>query len=202
MVVSLKIPNGITMIKNWKSALERLKTGNVNFVNDSLQNNFQDSTRRKYVFTAQTPFTAILTCSDSRVVPELIFDAGIGELFVIRVAGNVANTSSIASIEYAISHLGVKLIIVLGHQNWGAVKSALTSSDNGKNLNHLLKFIQPAISASSERKKVDDIAHMHVRLTSEKLVKDSIILSQAVVNNLKIAPAFYNLETGKADFIE
>ena len=94
----------------------------------------------------QKPYAVILTCSDSRVVPELIFDTGIGELFVIRIAGNVASPSSIASIEYAVTHVDVKLIVVLGHQNCGAVTAALGGVDNGKNIDHLLNFIQPAIS--------------------------------------------------------
>ena len=100
-----------------ESNLNRLKSGNTNFVNDNLNNDFQDSSRRKAVVDGQNPFAVVLTCSDSRIIPELIFDTGIGELFVIRVAGNIANPSSIASIEYAVAHLNVKLIVVLGHQN-------------------------------------------------------------------------------------
>ena len=108
-----------------ETELKRLKLGNDNFVNNELTNSNQDSVRRNDVVGGQKPFAVVLTCSDSRVVPELIFDTGIGELFVIRVAGNVANTSSIASIEYAVAHLNVSLIVVLGHQNCGAVTSAL-----------------------------------------------------------------------------
>ena len=186
----------------WQNAIDRLKTGNTNFVNDNLNNDFQDSSRRKAVVDGQNPFAVVLTCSDSRIVPELIFDTGIGELFVIRVAGNVANTSSIASIEYAVAHLNVKLIVVLGHQNCGAVTAALSEIDDGKNVDHLFSFIQPAISIS-DSKNVDDVSHIHAKLTAEKLINDSSIISKAIDSNeLKIIPAYYSLETGQVDFFE
>ncbi len=188
--------------KTWKNALERLKTGNTNFVTDNLNNDFQDSLRRRAVVSGQKPFAAVLTCSDSRVVPELIFDTGIGELFVIRVAGNVANTSSIASVEYAVVHLNVKLIVVLGHQNCGAVTAALAGNNNGKNLDHLLNFIQTAI-ADSDSKDVDEVSHVHVKLTAKKLIKDSSIISNSIkTKNTKIVTAFYSLETGLVNFFE
>jgi len=185
-----------------KNPLKRLKTGNNNFVNDNLNNKFQDSSRRKDVVSGQKPFAVILTCSDSRVVPELIFDTGIGELFIIRVAGNVANPSSVASIEYAVAHLNIKLIVVLGHQNCGAVTAAIKAEDSGKNLNHLMKFIQPAISMT-DGKTVDDVSHIHAKLTAEKLISQSNIFAKAIETAaLKIIPAYYHLETGIVDFFE
>ncbi len=185
-----------------QNTLERLKLGNTSFVNNNLNNDFQDSSRRKEVLDGQNPFAVILTCSDSRIVPELVFDTGIGELFVIRVAGNIANTSSIASIEYAVAHLNVKLIVVLGHQNCGAVTAALAGGDNGLNIEHLFSFIQPAISIS-DSKKVDDVSHIHANLTVDKLIKDSNIIAKAIENNaLKIIPAYYSLESGIVDFFE
>lgn len=186
----------------WQNTLERLKVGNTNFVNDTLNNNFQDSSRRKDAVDGQNPFAVILTCSDSRVVPELIFNTGIGELFVIRVAGNIANTSSIASIEYAVAHLNIKLIVVLGHQNCGTVTAALAGNNSGKNLDHLLNFIQPAIT-TSDSKDVDKVSHIHAKLTAKKLIKESSIISNAVnTGDTKIVTAFYNLETGQVDFFE
>jgi carbonic anhydrase len=196
------IKNKMKNYKTWQSALEHLKSGNNNFVNDVLNNDFQDSSRRKEVVDGQKPYAVILTCSDSRVVPELMFDTGIGELFVIRVAGNVANPSSIASIEYAVTHVDVKLIVVLGHQNCGAVTAALVGADNGKNIDHLFSFIQPAISIS-DSKKVDDVSHIHTKLTADKLIKESGIIAKAIEGNvLKIIPAYYNLESGQVDFFE
>jgi len=187
---------------NIDSVLELLKSGNDNFVNNNLSNSNQDSARRRDVVGGQNPFAIILTCSDSRVVPELIFDTGIGELFIIRVAGNIASTSSIASIEYAVAHLNVSLVVVLGHQNCGAVTSALAGGDNGKNLAHLLHHLEPAIS-QSESNIVDDVSTLNTKLTVEKLISDSTIISNAVKNGkTNIIPAFYSLETGKVNFLE
>lgn len=187
---------------SFETFLTRLKTGNANFKNDCLTNHLHDSARRKAILNGQKPFAIILTCSDSRVVPELIFDSGIGELFVIRVAGNIANTSSIASIEYAVAHLNVKLIVVLAHQNCGAVTAALAGFDKGNNINHLFGFIQPAISIS-DSKKVDEVSHIHAKLTVDKLIAESSIISKAIENDaLHIVPAYYNLETGQVDFFE
>ena len=188
--------------KSWQKTLSRLKTGNINFINDNLNNDLQNSNRRKAVVDGQKPFAIVLACSDSRIVPELIFDTGISELFVIRVAGNIANPSSIASIEYAVAYLDVKLIVVLGHQNCGAVTAALAGGDNGKNIDHLLNFIQPAI-LTSHSKKVDDVSRIHTKLTTERLKNDSNIITKAIENEvLKIIPAYYSLETGQVDFFE
>lgn len=188
------------MNKAIKSSLDRLKQGNSNFVNDKLTNSKRDNDYRKSLMIGQNPFAAILTCSDSRIVPEIIFDKGLGELFVIRVAGNVANPSSIASIEYAIANLNLNLIVVLGHQNCGGVTSATISGDFGKNLNYLLKHIDPAIDKANS-KVIDDIAIINAKLTAEKLFDDSAIISDAVTNKkIEIIPAFYSIETGKVDF--
>jgi carbonic anhydrase len=152
------------------------------------------------VVSGQSPFAVVLTCSDSRVVPELIFDTGIGELFIIRVAGNIANTSSIASIEYAVANLNVSVVMVLGHQNCGAVTSALSDGNIGKNLDHLLQHIKPAISEANS-KVVDAVSTLHVKLTAEKLISDSKIISDAVESGaIKIVPSFYSLDTGKVYF--
>jgi len=182
--------------------LKKLQSGNLNFVNDNLSHLNQDSTRRNNVVSGQNPFAVVLTCSDSRVVPELIFDTGIGELFVIRVAGNIANKSSIASIEYAVAHLDVNVVVVLGHQNCGAVTSALSDGNSGQNLDHLLNFFEPAIKASIS-KTVDGVSTIHSKLTVNKLLSDSLIIFDAANNNkIKVIPAFYSLETGKVSFIE
>ena len=114
-----------------QESLSRIKEGNARFVADKLDGKLQDSSRRDSLVKGQQPYAIILGCADSRVVPELAFDAGLGELFTVRVAGNIANTSSIASIEYAVAHCGSKLIVVLGHQSCGAVTAAIAGGDNG-----------------------------------------------------------------------
>ena len=120
-----------------ESVIERLKAGNARFVEDKLDGQLQDSKRREGLTGGQEPYAIILSCADSRVVPELAFDVGLGEIFVVRVAGNVANTSSIASIEYAVAHIGSPVLIVLGHQACGAVTAAIGGGDNGLSLIHI-----------------------------------------------------------------
>lgn len=185
---------------SWESALSRLQSGNSNFVEDKLDGKLQNSSRRGELTGGQNPYAIILSCADSRVVPELTFDTGLGEIFVIRVAGNVANSSSIASIEYAVAHLGVNLIVVLGHESCGAVTAAIGGGDNGYNLNHLLAHIAPAID-KSEDKSVNAIVKKNAELTAEELKGRSSIIRNAAGENLKIVPAYYNLGTGKVDFL-
>ena len=182
--------------------LNRLKAGNEKFVINKLESVNQDSDRREAVIKGQNPFAIILSCADSRVVPELIFDTGIGELFVIRVAGNVANVSSVASIEYAVAHVGVKVIVVLGHQSCGAVTAAVQGGDQGENINHLLSYINPAIAATGDDASINEIAKENAVLTVQEMINNSSIISEAVKSGkLEIIPAYYNLDTGKVDFL-
>ena len=184
-----------------QESLNRLKEGNARFVADHLDGQLKDSSRRKSLLDGQQPYAIILGCSDSRIVPEIMFDTGLGELFVIRVAGNVANTSSIASIEYAVAHLGTKLIVVLSHQSCGAVTAAVAGGDNGHNLNHLLSQITPAIESSKEGATIDEVSKINAELTVEDLKNRSQIIKDAIdKGSLKVIPAYYNLETGKVDF--
>jgi carbonic anhydrase len=187
---------------NKNTPIERLKTGNSNFVYNKLANKNQDSIRRLKILGGQNPFAVILTCADSRVVPELIFDTGLGDLFVVRVAGNIANQSSIASIEYAVAHLNVELIVVLGHQNCGAVTAAAKGDGVSEHLDHLLNHVKPAIS-NVDSGVIDEIAIENVCLTAKKLNNDSKIIADAIsTGDLKIVPAFYSLEIGSVDFLD
>lgn len=181
--------------------LDRLKAGNARFVEDKLDGKLQDSNRRHDLTGGQKPYAIILSCADSRVVPELAFDAGLGELFVIRVAGNVANTSSMASIEYAVAHLGTGIIVVLGHESCGAVTAAVNGGDNGHNLNHLLSHITPAIAASGVGASIANVVKENARQNAEELKNRSSIIGNAVAKgDVRIVPAYYNLDSGKVDF--
>ena len=182
------------------AALEKLKAGNANFVADKLDGKLQNSARRAELTGGQKPYAIILSCADSRVVPELAFDSGLGEIFVIRVAGNVANTSTIASIEYAVAHLGVNLIVVLGHQSCGAVTAALAGGDNGYNLNHLLSHVEPA-KAASEDKSVDGVVKKNAEMQVAQLEERSAIIRGAMSEGLKLVPAYYNLDSGRVDYL-
>lgn len=189
---------------SWQEALERLKVGNLHFVSDKLDGKLQNSSRRRELVSGQHPLAVILSCSDSRVVPEFAFDNGLGELFVIRVAGNVANISSIASIEYAVAKLNVKLIVVMGHESCGAITAALEDHDGeeGKNFRFLLRYIEPAMSAV-KKKTVNNVVKKNAELTGLSIYKNSRIIQKAVDNKkVKIISAYYHLDSGKVDFNE
>ncbi|MFV0237924.1 MAG: carbonic anhydrase [Flavobacteriales bacterium] len=185
-----------------ENVIQRLKEGNDRFCSGKLEGKLQDGARRSDLTSGQAPKAIILSCADSRVVPELTFDSGLGELFVVRVAGNVANSSSIASIEYAVAHLGSEVIVVLGHQSCGAVTAAMGGGDNGYNLNHLLSHVTPAVAASKEGAQVDDVVKKNAEINAEELKNRSDIIKKAVEQGkVKIMPAYYNLDSGKVDFL-
>jgi len=182
--------------------VQRLKDGNARFVADQLDGKLQNSSRRDALTSGQQPYAIILSCADSRVVPELAFDTGLGELFVVRVAGNVANTDSVASIEYAVAHCGSEVIVVMGHESCGAVTAAMSGGDNGYNINHLLSHITPAIQASGEGAAVNEVVKKNALLVAEDLKSRSQIISEAVNSGkVKVVPAYYNLNGGTVDFL-
>ena len=183
--------------------LERLKEGNKRFVSDRLEGKLQNNSRRENLTSGQDPYAIILSCADSRVVPELAFDTGLGELFVVRVAGNIANTSSIASIEYAVANIGSPVIVVMGHESCGAVTAAVKGGDNGYNLNHLLGQIYPAVIGSKKNAALSEIVIKNAELSVADLQNRSTIISEAVKNGkLTIVSAYYHLDTGTVDFFE
>lgn len=187
---------------NSKEILQRLKDGNSRFVDDKLDGKLQCSARRDELTGGQEPYAIILSCADSRVVPELAFDTGLGELFVVRVAGNVANTSSIGSIEYAVAHIGCPLLVVMGHQSCGAVTAAIGGGDNGYNINHLLAHVAPALSAAGEGASVDEVVKKNAELVAGELASRSSIIADAISNGkLEVVPAYYQLESGKVEFL-
>ena len=149
---------------NIQEIKQRLIEGNNQYVEDK-ENLLSDKVLRNSLTNGQYPFAIILSCADSRVVPEMIFDCNIGELFVVRVAGNIANTSSIASIEYAVAHLDCKLIVVLGHESCGAVTAAIKGGDNGKNINHLCSYIEPAVNLSNSS-NVNDVVKENAKINA------------------------------------
>ena len=180
------------------AALERLKQGNERFVNGCTKGPGRVGALHEELLEGQYPFAIILGCSDSRVPPEIVFDTGLGDLFVIRVAGNVANTSSIATIEYAVANLGTKLVAVIGHESCGAVGAAIKGDDAGKNLNHLLAHIQPAVAGSTDSTAV---ARRNAARCASQLVVQSGVLRQATQEDgVKIVTAFFHFTTGVVDF--
>lgn len=178
--------------------IQKLKEGNNRFVSGTSKSKLNQNDMRKALVESQSPDVIVLSCSDSRVVPEFIFDANLGELFVIRVAGNIANKSSIESIEFSVSKFTSKVIVVLGHQNCGAVIEAIEQIKKG-NESHLLSFISPGINGCNS---INDAVKQHANKTVTKLYDSSVVIKSAVdKGDLKIVSAYYNLASGKVDFI-
>ena len=187
-------------------ALKNLRDGNDRFIGGkSLA--IKDAARRKELAGGQTPSAIILSCSDSRVPPEIIFDRGLGDIFSIRVAGNVLGAASVASIEYAVEHLGTHLIVVMG-ESCGAVKAALTTPKNqsagSPDLDTLLSsvYLDPKDKSSlTEDPRLRKQVTFNVNGVSEQLVKRSAIVRKAVEEGkVTIVRAIYGLSTGKVDF--
>ncbi len=197
-------------------ALERLREGNRRFVSDEVSEDTLASRKhRAGAATSQTPFAIILACSDSRVPTELIFDQGIGDLFVIRVAGNIAAPSQIGSIEYAASQFGTRLVVVLGHSNCGAIKATLLEpeledSHRSPNLSAIVDRIRPALEPIlAENSDIDDeivvgsCVRANVLASVAKLQHGSSILGRLIeTGDLEIVGAEYSIETGSIEFLE
>lgn len=182
-----------------QTALEKIKEGNKNYVSGNLTHPNTSNERRDGLTGGQSPFAIILSCADSRVVPELIFDQGMGDLFVIRVAGNVANASSIASIEYAVANLGTRLIVVMGHESCGAVTAAIQDVKASPSLDHLLGQIKESVETSGSN-ELAEVVKQNAKINAQRLLDNSEILSGTA--DLKIVSAYYNLSNGAVDFIE
>lgn len=189
------------------SIITILKNGNTNFYNFKLTPK-NDSMRIRVTAGGQYPMAAVLSCLDSRVTVEPVFDRGIGDLFVARVAGNFANTDILGSLEYACKVSGAKVILVLGHEDCGAIKSAIDSVKLG-NITAMLRNLKPAVDSthtsgerSSKNKQfVHDVAMKNIALTIKKIRTDSKILDTlANEGKLKIIGGMYDVATGKITF--
>ena len=186
---------------NAEQALNRLQEGNKRYVANNPTTATQGTDVRQKLTGGQSPYAIILSCSDSRVVPELAFDAGLGEVFIIRVAGNVANVSSIASIEYAVANLGSKLIVVMGHESCGAVGAAVAGGDAGPNLNQLVGYITPSVKKLGADAPFDRIVKDNANNAAKTLVDQSEIIANAVkTGGVKIVTAYKNLASGEVEF--
>ena len=190
-------------------ALVKLKQGNTRFVSGALEHPNQNAARRQDTGTnGQHPFAVVLTCADSRVPPEVLFDQGLGDLFAVRVAGNVAATDEIGSIEYAVEHLGSPLVVVLGHTSCGAIKGACDDVKMG-NLTTLLEKFKPAVAAASTPGEhnshnhafVDDVTELNVKQVVQKIRDQSPILkAMEDEGKIRIVGALYNTSNGKVSW--
>ncbi len=199
------------------AALQKLMEGNKNYVADKLTNQAQANVAARTALAgSQKPYAIILTCSDSRVPPELIFDKGLGEIFVIRVAGNVPDPIVLGSVEYAAEHLGTPLVMVLGHERCGAVTATVDAKDastGSPNIDAIVAAIKPNVAVAAQgcaickddkncletNKKafVECVIDANIKTVADNLLKDSAILKHLVEEKkLIIVGAKYDLDDG------
>ncbi|SFG68424.1 carbonic anhydrase [Oribacterium sp. WCC10] len=180
-------------------ALKRLKEGNKRYMETGLSNgDVSPAIRLKTSGHGQEPFAVVVTCSDARVLPETIFSTGIGELFVIRVAGNVIDDHQLGSIEYAASHLGVKLIVIMGHTNCGAIGAAYHPDDDNKYIRFILHEIRSAIGNETDPEKA---CILNVKHSIEAVEESLEIQKEEHEHSLKVVGAVYHIDTGEVDFL-
>lgn len=193
-----------------RKALEILKEGNNRFINNlKAHRNLLEQVNETR--DGQWPFATILSCIDSRTSAELIFDQGLGDVFSVRIAGNIVNTDILGSMEFACKVAGSKLIIVLGHTKCGAIKGACDHVEMG-NLTELLSKIQPAVyqekttsenRTSSNSTFVENVAEINVKRNVKNIIERSFVLEQMIENGeIGIVGAMHNIETGEVSFYD
>lgn len=196
-------------------ALDRLREGNRRFASDIRSiDAFPSRSRRQELATGQEPFAIILGCSDSRVPAEIVFDQGLGDLFVIRVAGNIVSPSQVGSVEFAAERFGTRLVVVLGHSSCGAILATLEeigrpSEAQSRGLHSIVSRIRPAVEdlasdlASDPAELVRQAVRANIRASADTLRHGSEILVQLIQNDgLLVVGAEYSLETGVVDFFD
>lgn len=187
-----------------------LQAGNQRFSSNQPKYPMQDDKTKNDVANGQKPHTIVLSCSDSRVPPELVFDQGLGQLFVVRTAGHVPDSAAIASIEYAIEHLGARLLLVMGHESCGAVKAALTTpkgqTAGSPDLDRLVQVIKPGVTDylstyNASDKTMRPAVQSNVAAMARLMVQKSKIIREAFLKQrLLLAQGVYSLNTRKVDF--
>jgi len=193
-------PSGLTP----DQALERLRQGNIQFRADNPARPENSASRRAGLLAAQNPFVAVLGCSDSRVPIESVFNAGVGEIFPARVAGNSALPGMVGTLEYAVAVLKVPLVMVMGHENCGAISAAKSVIENGTALpGELGAMVAPIVPAMVQSIKAggDDVVNnavrLHARLTARWLRNDCRIVTNAVARgDVKVVASYYDLDEG------
>lgn len=180
-----------------KEALIELFKGNERHIKNLHENNRRDQERRTAISTKQTPFAIIVGCSDSRVAPEIIFDQGLGDIFVVRVAGNVVGPIGLSSVEYSAEYLHSPLILVLGHENCGAVKAVLAGQT--LDIEPIAVKVEAAIKEYSSHlpNKLEDAVKANVRAVVEQLKKAPPIAKLIKENKLDVVGGYYELDSGK-----
>lgn len=183
-------------------ALNKLKEGNERFVNDKSELINVSSERRSQLEDGQSPYAVVITCSDSRVSPTNVFNTGLGEIFEIGIAGNVLDTDALGSIEYGAEHAGAPLIVVMGHENCGAVTAEYNSVKNNEplegNIGALVGKIKESVDTSSS---IEEASHKNVENTVRQIKEDEVIKELVSEGKVKVVSAYYTLD-GKVTFEE
>src|SRR3989440_11733163 len=187
-------------------AISKLKEGNGRYTSGNLQHPGQTTERRTELSKSQHPFAVIVSCSDSRVPPEIVFDQGLGDLFIFRVAGNVIDDHGVGSVEYAVDHLVVRLIVVLGHQRCGAVKAAketiAAKTKAPAHIQSLVTAIQPAVEATV-KDDLEATVEANIKNVTQALRSSVPILKPKVDSGeLNVVGAYYSLDTGSVAFLD
>ncbi|MEO1236606.1 MAG: carbonic anhydrase [Planctomycetota bacterium] len=192
-------------------SLDKLKEGNARFVAGELQHPNLSAERREELAKGQSPYAVIVSCSDSRVPPELVFDAGPGDLFVIRVAGNVVGDDAMASIEYAVAVLGSPLVVVMGHESCGAVDAAVKAQTEGAEfggqIHDLVETIRPSVIEAVERASGDDLLETAIHANADRVVEElkrsrPFVGTAAKDGKIEIIAARYDLDQGTVSFYD
>ena len=189
------------MKKGWDALAE----GNRRYVASKATHPHQTDARRTEVATGQNPIAVIVSCSDSRVPPEVVFDQGLGDLFVIRVAGNTLDDLCLGSIEYAVEHLHVPLVVVLGHERCGAVSAAVAGGDAPGHIHAVVEALRPAVEKVKDQPgdKVDNVVRENVREVVESLRTSEPFLAKAVrEGKVTLVGARYDLDTGVVETVK
>jgi carbonic anhydrase len=188
-------------------AINNLKSGNERYIKGKMSKH-DHVTKREDLSKNQEPYAIIVTCSDSRVAPEYIFDAGLGSIFVVRTAGNVVDEVALGSIEYAAEHFHSKLILVLGHESCGAVKASIAGKTESPNINSIIDKIEPCVKKCKTKKiaKDDQVKYVtdeNVKEQMNYIVEHSKIVEELMhENKLTIMGGYYNFKSGMVDFVE
>ncbi|MCP5507152.1 MAG: carbonic anhydrase [Chlamydiales bacterium] len=190
--------------------MQQLQEGNRRFANNTSANTSLSQKEREKLATGQTPFATIVACSDSRVPPEIIFDQGAGDLFIVRLAGNTVDEFALASIEYGISYLRTPLLVVMGHANCGAVKAAfnLKEGEFSPKLTALLKNIEPAVKQAIDQnpgKSQEELVDIAIKLNAQNVLKEITDRVPAVKElkdkgKLSVNTGVFQFETGKVEW--
>ena len=186
------------------AAWNELLAGNQRYVAGTPRYPHQSKSRRDELAKGQHPFAIILSCADSRVPPEIVFDQGLGDLFTVRVAGNVAPEDVVASLEYAVAHLGPKLIVVLGHERCGAVHATLKGGTPEGHLAALIDRIKPAVDSTKDQKgdALDNAVRANVQNVVKQLRSTGPILAEKIEDgSVKVVGARYDLDTGSVEVL-